>query len=103
MRTRAPEGVSTRQWNALTPFTQRVYLATYQIPKGQTRSYQWVAQKSGHPQALRAVGNALSRNPFMPIVPCHRVICSDGSLGGYALGPKKKLSLLRQEGWNPEA
>lgn len=94
-----PRGISSEQWNRLTPFTQKVYLAACRIPKGQTRSYQWVATASGHPKAVRAVGNALNRNPFAPQVPCHRVIRSDGTLGGYAYGLKRKQALLRREGW----
>ncbi len=94
-----PRGVPSERWKRLTRFTQKVYLATCRIPKGQTRSYQWVARQSGCPKAVRAVGNALNRNPFAPQVPCHRVIRSDGTLGGYAHGLKQKRALLDQEGW----
>ncbi|MBI4051166.1 MAG: MGMT family protein [Elusimicrobia bacterium] len=76
-------------------FYQRVWRVCAQIPKGETRSYGWIAQKLGNPHAARAVGQALARNPFAPTIPCHRVLRSDGSLGGYS-GPggllrKKKL------------
>lgn len=82
----------------LTPFQQLVYRVICRIPKGQVRSYAWVARRIGRPGAARAVGNALNRNPFMPQVPCHRVVRTDGSLGGYAGGLAKKRLLLRREG-----
>lgn len=79
------------------PFEQKVYRAILKIPKGQTRSYQWVAKKIGNPKAARAVGNALNKNPYPIIIPCHRVIRSDGSLGGYSRGLKLKKKLLKKE------
>jgi O-6-methylguanine DNA methyltransferase len=82
----------------MTEFERKVYDAVRRIPKGQTRSYQWVARAIGRPNAARAVGNALNRNPFAPAVPCHRVIRADGSLGGFAGGTSKKAALLRKEG-----
>ncbi|MBI2093936.1 MAG: MGMT family protein [Candidatus Omnitrophica bacterium] len=94
-----PPGVLASKWAALSRFQQLVYLATCRIPRGQTRSYLWVAKKIKRPGSARAVGGALHRNPFAPVVPCHRVICSDGSLGGFAMGLAKKMALLRQEGW----
>jgi O-6-methylguanine DNA methyltransferase len=81
----------------LTPFQQAVYRAVCHIPKGQTRSYQWVARRIGRPRAVRAVGNALRRNPFAPLVPCHRVVRSDGSLGGFMRGVDAKRRLLDAE------
>lgn len=51
-----------------------------------------------HPKASRAVGNALNKNPYAPQVPCHRVVRSDGAIGGFASGPKKKIALLTKEG-----
>ena len=92
-----PRGVPREAWRHLTAFQRRVYRAIFRIPRGQTRSYQWVAARIGCPRAARAVGTALHRNPFAPTVPCHRVVRADGSLGGYALGPAKKRALLRQE------
>ena len=80
-----------------TPFEEAVYAVIRRIPRGQTRSYRWVAERLGRPNASRAVGNALHRNPFAPRVPCHRVVRSDGSLGGYAGGPAKKRRLLAAE------
>ncbi len=82
----------------LTNFQWQVLATTVKIPLGETRSYKWVAQQIGNPKAVRAVGQALRRNPFPVIIPCHRVIKSDGSLGGYAGGPsKKKKELLDLE------
>jgi len=79
-------------------FTKRVYEIVADIPKGHTLSYRQVAIAAGNPNAVRAVGNILNKNPFAPRVPCHRVIRSDGSLGGFAYGAKKKRALLRAEG-----
>jgi methylated-DNA-[protein]-cysteine S-methyltransferase len=83
-----------------TPFQRAVWLACMRIPAGQTRSYKWIAEQIGKPGAVRAVGSALGRNPFAPAVPCHRVIKSDGGLGGFSAagGPAAKLRLLRKEG-----
>lgn len=82
-----------------TPFENAVYAITQKIPKGRTRSYRWVAEHLGDVGLARAVGNALHRNPYAPRVPCHRVIKSDGTLGGYAQGLSKKRALLAREGW----
>ena len=82
----------------ITPFQQKVYDFVRTIPKGQTVTYKQVAIKIGKPKAYRAVGNALNKNPFAPEVPCHRVIKSDGSIGGFASGSNKKLQLLKEEG-----
>ena len=82
----------------LTNFQKKVLEATLTIPLGETRSYKWVAQKIGKPDAVRAVGQALKKNPFPVIVPCHRVIHEDGSLGGYAgHHTQKKERLLKLE------
>lgn len=78
----------------LTPFEWQVLKVTAKIPLGQTRSYKWVAQAVGSPRAVRAVGQALKKNPFPIIVPCHRVVQEDGRLGGYAGGKKLKGQLL---------
>ena len=82
-----------------TRFEEHVYAVVRRIPKGQTRSYRWVAERLGNPGLARAVGNALNRNPYAPRVPCHRVVKSDGSLGGFAKGPAAKAALLKREGW----
>ena len=84
----------------LTAFEWRVLKAVLTIPLGETRSYQWVAQKIGVPKAARAVGGALRKNPYPLIIPCHRVVKSDGTPGGYAGkmdGQKRKLLALEQD------
>ncbi|MDD4909247.1 MAG: MGMT family protein [Candidatus Omnitrophica bacterium] len=81
----------------LTDFEKKVYRVVSKIPLGEARSYRWVAAKAGRPRAYRAVGNALNKNPFAPYVPCHRVVRSDGSLGGFARGAAAKNKLLRRE------
>lgn len=82
----------------LTTFERKVLAATAKIPIGETRSYQWIAQKIGRPKAARAVGQALKKNPFPLIIPCHRVIHEDGRWGGYAGGgPREKRKLLELE------
>lgn len=78
----------------LPPFTRAVLKITARIPYGEVRSYRWVAERLGKPKAMRAVGNALARNPIPIIIPCHRVVRSDGTLGGYALGLNWKRRLL---------
>jgi methylated-DNA-[protein]-cysteine S-methyltransferase len=81
-------------------FQQKVWRACAEIPAGETRTYGWIATKIGLPSAARAVGTALGKNPFAPIIPCHRVLRSDGSMGGYSApgGIQKKLEMLREEG-----
>jgi methylated-DNA-[protein]-cysteine S-methyltransferase len=82
----------------LTEFQERVLMATYSIPRGQTRTYAQVARLAGYPNAYRAVGTALRKNPMAPIIPCHRVIKSDGTLGNYSSGgTKRKEVMLRRE------
>ena len=83
----------------LTNFEWKVLKAALRIPLGQTRSYRWVAQKIGHPKAVRAVGQALKKNPFPLIIPCHRVIKESGQLGGYSAmgGARRKERLLALE------
>ncbi len=79
-------------------FQQRVLAAAYAIPRGKISTYQLIAKQLGKPNAARAVGMALAANPFPLFIPCHRVIRSDGSLGGYLGGSKMKRALLRKEG-----
>jgi methylated-DNA-[protein]-cysteine S-methyltransferase len=83
-----------------TKFQKKVFLATFNIPKGETRTYKQIAVAIGHPNSQRAVGSALKANPFAPIVPCHRVVKSDGTTGNYSGkgGPKGKIRMLRKEG-----
>lgn len=79
-------------------FTERVYDVVRKIPKGKTMTYGEVAKAMGAPGAARAVGNALNKNRDLKNIPCHRVIRSDGSTGGYAFGAKKKIAILKKEG-----
>ena len=80
-----------------TPFQQRVWEATRRIPYGQTRTYGEIALEAGSPRAARAAGQALGANPFPIIVPCHRVVASDGGLGGFGGGLEMKKQLLEME------
>ncbi len=80
-----------------TEFEREVWSALSLIPFGETRSYKWVAETIGRPGAVRAVGQALSKNPIPIVVPCHRIIESNGSIGGYALGVNTKVRLLEME------
>jgi methylated-DNA-[protein]-cysteine S-methyltransferase len=80
-----------------TPFQQRVWAALRTIPAGTTWSYAELARAVGQPSATRAVGAANGRNPIALVVPCHRVIASDGTLGGYGGGLEMKRWLLRHE------
>ena len=81
----------------LSLFENLVYSATKKIPKGHVSTYATLARHIGRPKAYRAVGNALNKNPFAPQVPCHRVVKSDGSLGGFASGSKQKKAILEKE------
>ena len=72
-----------------------------QVPYGQTITYQEIATRMGRPTASRAVGGAVGHNPISIIIPCHRVMGSDGSLTGYAGGIDRKIALLTLEGCNP--
>ena len=83
-----------------TSFQLEVWTYLKQIPRGSVKTYSQVAKGIGKPLAVRAVANAISKNPYAPRVPCHRVIRSDGSLGGYSGkgGIKTKKLLLKKEG-----
>ncbi len=81
-----------------TAFQQSVWAALREIPHGGTLSYRALAQNIGRPKAHRAVGSANGRNPLAIVIPCHRVIASDGSLAGYAGGVARKAQLLTLEG-----
>jgi methylated-DNA-[protein]-cysteine S-methyltransferase len=80
-----------------TEFNRNVWIALKEVPYGETRTYKWLAEKVGKPTASRAVGQALSRNPVPIILPCHRIIESDGSIGGYSAGIDIKRRLLETE------
>ena len=81
----------------MTEFQKKVYNIVKKIPRGNVLTYKEVARLVGRPKAFRAVGNTLNKNPFAPTVPCHRVIRSDGRVGGYAKGTKTKIELLKRE------
>lgn len=78
-------------------FDQKVWLALKEIPFGETRTYKWLAEKIGNPNAARAVGQSLGRNPIPIVLPCHRIIESDGSIGGFSAGADIKRRLLDME------
>ncbi len=84
----------------LTPFRGEVIKACQRIPYGQTASYADLARAAGSPQAARAVGSTMANNPLPLLVPCHRVLCSNGSLGGFSSpnGVREKKRLLQLEG-----
>ncbi len=83
-----------------TPFQQKVWRELIRIPKGRVITYKELAKRIGKPQAVRAVANAVAANPDAPRIPCHRVVRSDGSLGGYSGkgGVATKRRLLKKEG-----
>ncbi|MDY0137356.1 MAG: methylated-DNA--[protein]-cysteine S-methyltransferase [Thiomicrospira sp.] len=80
-----------------TPFQQQVWQALQHIPYGETRPYQAIAQAIGRPNAVRAVANAIAHNPISWFIPCHRVIRSNGQLGGFAWGSELKKTMLDWE------
>lgn len=79
-------------------FNERVWSLTKKIPKGKVTTYKELAAALGRKGASRAVGNALNKNPYWPEVPCHRVIKSDGFIGGFSRGKIEKIKLLEKEG-----
>jgi O-6-methylguanine DNA methyltransferase len=87
-----------------TEFEQAVWLKALEIPRGEVRPYGWIAAEIGRPTAVRAVGTALGHNPVPLIVPCHRVVRTDGTIGQYSLGgPGNKRTILSAEGLDPTA
>jgi O-6-methylguanine DNA methyltransferase len=87
-----------------TDFERDVWRKALEIPHGEVRPYGWIAAEIGRPRAVRAVGTALGHNPVPLIVPCHRVVRTDGTLGQYSLGgPGNKRTILRSEGLDPDA
>ena len=83
---------------ALTEFERTVLEVLTRIPRGEVRSYSWVAQQAGRPSAVRAVGNICARNVVPFVVPCHRVVPTTGGIGNYAFGSPMKRELLSREG-----
>jgi O-6-methylguanine DNA methyltransferase len=94
---RLPVDLSSR-----TPFQGQILRIAASIPRGEVRPYGWLAREANHPGAARAVGSTMARNPIPLIIPCHRVVRSDGSIGEYSLGgPHNKWDLLTYEGVDP--
>ncbi len=87
----------------LSEFERAVLLKALEIPRGEVRPYAWIAREIGHPKAVRAVGTALGNNPIPLLIPCHRVVRSDGHIGNYGFGSPAKRALLRAEGVDPDA
>ena len=85
-------------WGDHSPFQMKVWEVLRGIPYGRVRSYGWVARKIGKPRAARAVGSACGANPVPLLVPCHRIVAGDGSLGGFSGGLPNKKRLLKLEG-----
>jgi methylated-DNA-[protein]-cysteine S-methyltransferase len=98
--TAVPDDVGNRfDLRNVTEFERQVLLKAREIPRGEVRTYGWIAAQIGHPKAVRAVGSALRKNPVPVLIPCHRVVRSDGHIGQYALGgPVNKRAILAAEG-----
>jgi len=87
----------------LSEFERAVLMKALEIPTGEVRPYSWIAKEIGHPGAVRATGTALAKNPVPLLIPCHRVVRSDGQIGKYSLGgARNKRTLLELEGAHPE-
>ena len=87
----------------LSEFERAVLMKALEIPDGEVRPYSWIAKEIGRPDAVRAVGTALGKNPVPLLIPCHRVVRSDGKIGNYSLGGRRaKRTLLTAEGAQPE-
>jgi O-6-methylguanine DNA methyltransferase len=86
-----------------TEFERAVWSKAQEIPRGEVRPYGWIAAEIGRPKAVRAVGSALGHNPIPLVIPCHRVVRSDGLIGQYSLGgPSNKRTMLAAEGLDPD-
>ena len=81
-----------------TKFQLAVWKSCSKIPKGKVSTYAEIARAISRPKAMRAVGNALNKNPYSPRVPCHRVVMGNGKIGGFADGANRKIKMLRAEG-----
>ena len=79
-------------------FSEQCYSILRKVPLGKVTTYGEIARAVGNPRAVRAVGNAMNKNPHAPRVPCHRVVGSDGSMTGFASGIGKKIKMLKDEG-----
>jgi len=87
-----------RALSSKTEFEREVLVTTFKIPKGKVSTYRRIAEKIGRPNAYRAVANALHKNPLHPIVPCHRVVRSDGRFGGEKKRAESRRKLVEKEG-----
>lgn len=96
-----PAGLSL-DLRALSEFERAVLLKALEIPRGEVRPYGWIAREIGRPGAVRAVGSALNKNPMPLLIPCHRVVRSDGQIGEYAFGAPLKRKILASEGLDLE-
>jgi O-6-methylguanine DNA methyltransferase len=93
---------AVRDLRGLSEFERAVLLKALEIPGGEVRPYSWIAREIGHPEAVRAVGTALGKNPVPLLIPCHRVVRADGTLGQYSMGGSRvKRALLEVEGVEP--
>lgn len=86
----------------LSDFEQAVLIKARQIPRGEIRPYSWIAREIENPKAVRAVGSALGHNPIPLLIPCHRVVRSDGKIGNYLFGSESKRAMLELEGVNTQ-
>ena len=84
--------------SGLSKFQLKVLKELQKVPRGEVRTYAWLARKIGHPQSARAVGNTMARNPVPFLIPCHRVVPSSGGIGNFGLGKSRKRELLQREG-----
>lgn len=82
----------------LPKFQRKVLTVLRRVPRGEVRTYAWLARKAGSPKAARAAGNAMARNPIPILVPCHRVVPAAGGIGNFGLGVPMKRALLKNEG-----
>lgn len=80
------------------PFQQKVLKILQKVPRGEVRTYAWLARKAGRPKAARAVGNTMAHNPIPFLIPCHRVVPAAGGVGNYGQGSELKRKLLEREG-----
>jgi len=89
-------------WTGVPLRTRQILSCLSEVPAGRTTTYGQLASRAGIPKGYQAVGQAMARNPFVLLVPCHRVLARDGGLGGYSAGgPAVKRRLLEHEGWSP--